>query len=113
MFDENSINGYASRYSDGMEYEIKELNIEALRREILRKCKKGTGYSTPRDKAKGNEQWQEDIQKKDIVSIKTDEIAEEELPLEEVLTERRRKYVTKEEFVHLLYNDILPPFIAE
>lgn len=96
-----------------MEYEIKELDMKALQEEILRKCRKKPEFLTPRDKTEDEEHEVEDLrEEEDVLSMKTDKITEE-LPFEDILAEKRRKYTAREEFIYSMYNDILPVLVAE
>lgn len=97
-----------------MEYELRELNMKALQEEILRKCRKKTEFLAPRDETEDEERETEDLhEEEDVVSMEIDEIAEEELPFEDILAEKRHKYTAKEEFIYSMYNDILPVLVAE
>lgn len=97
-----------------MEYEIRELNVKALQEEILRKCRKKTEFLVPRDETEDKRHEAEDLhEEKDVFSIETDKIVEEELSFEDILAEKRRKYTAKEEFVYSMYNDILPVLVTE
>lgn len=96
-----------------MEHAINELDIKALREEILHKCKKKTKPLTLPDETENDEHKEEDLYEEDIASIEAEKITDEELPFEEILAEKRRKYTTKEEFIYSLYNNILPAFITE
>lgn len=100
---------------DKMEHEIQELDMNALRKEILRKCGKRAKFSAVYDKEEDDEyQEEEDIQEVDVSSeTEVDKIVKEELPFEEILAEKRRKYTAKEEFIYLLYNDMLPFFVTK
>lgn len=96
-----------------MEYETRELDLKDLQEKILRKCRKKVEPLPPHDATENNDyQKTEDIQEKDAFEIKTDEIIEEK-QLVNILAEKRRKFTTKEEFIYLLYNDILPAFVTE
>lgn len=94
-----------------MEYKTKELDMKALKEEISRKCRKKTGPSVLPDETK-DERKEEDLREEDVASTETEKI-DEELPLEDLLAEKRRKYTTREEFIYSLYNNILPAFITE
>jgi len=94
-----------------MEHAIKELDVKALQEEILRKCRKKTELLTFPDETKN--EHKEDLYEEDIASIETEKTTDEELPFEDILAEKRRKYTTKEEFIYSLYNNILPAFVAE
>lgn len=98
-----------------MEYEIKELDLRALQEEILRKCRKKPEFLAPRDERSEDEEHEaEDLhEEEDVISMEIDKIAEEELPFEDVLAEKRRKYTAREEFIYLMYNDILPVLVLE
>ncbi|CAL1674674.1 unnamed protein product [Lasius platythorax] len=96
-----------------MEYEMKELDMKALQEEILRKCRKKAEFLAPRDETKDEEHAKDLHEEEDVFSMETDKIAEEELPFEDILAEKRRKYTAKEEFIYLMYNDVLPFLIAE
>lgn len=96
-----------------MEYKVRELDMKALQEEILRKCRKKTEHLTLPDKTEDDEYKEEDSYEEDVVSIETDKTTDEELPFEDILAEKRRKYTTKEEFIYSLYNNILPAFVAE
>ncbi|XP_011702082.1 PREDICTED: radial spoke head 10 homolog B2-like [Wasmannia auropunctata] len=95
-----------------MEYEIKELDMKALQEEILRKCRKKTEPLILFDETE-EVRKKEDLYEEDIDSIETEKITDEELPFEDILAEKRRKYTTKEEFIYSLYNEILPAFVTE
>jgi len=95
-----------------MEHAIKELDMKALQEEILRKCRKKTELLTFSDETK-NDEHKEDLYEEDVASIETEKTTDEELPFEDILAEKRRKYTTKEEFIYSLYNNILPAFVAE
>jgi len=95
-----------------MEHAIKELDMKVLQEEILRKCRKKTELLTFPDETK-NDEHKEDLYEEDITSIKTEKTTDEELPFEDILAEKCRKYTTKEEFIYSLYNNILPAFVAE
>lgn len=87
--------------------------MDELQKEIQRKCRKNSESLVFRDKTENDEYQKEYIQQENDVSImKNDEIAEE-LAFEEILAEKRRKYTAKEEFIYLLYNDILPTFVTK
>lgn len=96
-----------------MEDKIKELDMKALQEEILRKCRKKTGPSVLSDETEGDEHKEEDLHEEDIVSTEIEKTTNEELPFEDVLAEKRRKYTTREEFIYSLYNNILPAFVTE
>lgn len=90
---------------------IRESDIKKLQEEILCRCKKrANSLAACYEKIDDICDEEEDIQDVEISSTK-DEIAEDELPFEEILAEKRRKYTAKEEFIYLLYNDILPAFV--
>lgn len=95
-----------------MEYKIKELDMKALQEEILRKCKKKM-ESLIIPETKDDEHKEEDLYEEDVLSIETDKTTDDELPFENILAEKRRKYTTKEEFIYSLYNNILPAFVAK
>lgn len=38
---------------------------------------------------------------------------EDELPFQDILADKRRKYNAKEEFIYLLYNDVLKYFVKK
>lgn len=96
-----------------MALEIKELDVDALRKEILYKCKKEPEYLASRTETKDHEYRQKaDVQEEDILSMKTDEV-EEMAPFEDILAEKRREYTAKEEFIYSLYNSVLPAFVIE
>lgn len=92
---------------------IKEPDIKELQKEIPCKCEIraefiGSCYEEISDICQ-----EEDIRVVDTFSVKDDKIIEEELLFEEILAEKRRKYTAKEEFIYLLYNDILPTFVTK
>lgn len=96
-----------------MEYKIRELDMQALQKEILRKCRKKTEPLALSGKMEDDE-YKQDVHETDVVSIETEKtITDEELPFEDILAEKRRKYTTKAEFIYSLYNNILPAFITE
>jgi len=98
-----------------MEYKIRELDMQALQEEILRKCRKKTKKEplALSDEMEDDE-YKQDVHEKDVVLIETEKtITDEELPFEDILAEKRRKYTTKEEFIYSLYNNILPAFVTE
>lgn len=97
-----------------MEYEMKELDMKALQEEILHKCRKKLEFLAPRDKREDEEHEAEDLrEEEDVLSMETDKITERELPFEDILAEKRRKYTVREEFIYSMYNDILPVLVAE
>lgn len=98
-----------------MEHEIKKLDLKALQEEILRKCRKKPEFLGPRDESSEDEKHEaEDLhEEEDVLSMEIDKIAKEELPFEDVLAEKRRKYTAREEFIYLMYNDILPVLVLE
>ncbi|KYQ59346.1 Radial spoke head 10 like protein B [Trachymyrmex zeteki] len=98
-----------------MEYNVtKELDMQALQEEILRKCRKKTESLILPDEMENNKKHkEEDLYEEDITSIETERTTNEELPFEDILAEKRRKYTTKQEFIYSLYNNILPAFVAE
>ncbi|KOX81041.1 Radial spoke head 10 like protein B [Melipona quadrifasciata] len=72
-----------------------------LKEFISRKCQKKVIFL----ESYGEEEEVEDIEEK------KSEI--EELAFEDILADKRRKYSAKEEFIYLLYNDILKYFVIE
>ncbi|XP_017792632.1 PREDICTED: phosphatidylinositol 4-phosphate 5-kinase 5-like [Habropoda laboriosa] len=54
-----------------------------------------------------------DEEEEEIEDVEEESETTQELPLEDILAEKRRKYNAKEEFIHLLYNDILKYFVKE
>ena len=99
--------------NNNMEYVTKELDMKSLQEEILRKCRKKTESLILPDETENDKEHKEDLFEEDIVSIETEKTTNDELLFEDVLAEKRRKYTTKQEFIYLLYNNILPAFVAE
>lgn len=95
-----------------MEYKIKELDMKALQEEILRKCRKKAEFLDSRDDETKEHEAKDLHEKEDVLSMEIDKITED-LPFENILAEKRRKYTAKEEFIYLMYNDVLPFFVAE
>ncbi|KAG7208859.1 hypothetical protein KM043_015044 [Ampulex compressa] len=85
----------------------------ALYAEILRKCRKSVISSELYDQSEVVEEEEEDVQEMYNVEEVAEKIVEEELPYDDVLAEKRRKYTAKEEFIYLLYNDILNAIILK
>lgn len=91
---------------------IREFDIKELQEEILCKCKK-TEESLAPCYEEADVCQEEDILDVDTYLIKDDKIPKEELPFDEILADKRRKYTDKEELIYLLYNDILPAFVTK
>ncbi|XP_032688229.1 uncharacterized protein LOC116852217 [Odontomachus brunneus] len=92
---------------------IKESDIKELQREILCKCRRRAECIVPCYEEADDICQEEDIRDVDTSSSKDNGITKEELPFEEILAEKRRKYTAKEDFIYLLYNDILPAFVTK
>ena len=74
-----------------------------LKELISRKCRK---------KVISLESYGEEEEEVEDIEEKESEIIEE-LAFEDILADKRRKYSAKEEFIYLLYNDILKYFVIE
>lgn len=96
-----------------MEYKIRELDMQALQKEILRKCRRKTELLALSDETEDDEHKEEDLHEEDEASIETEKTTDKELSFEDILAEKRRKYTIKEEFIYSLYNSILPAFVTE
>ncbi|XP_034188696.1 uncharacterized protein LOC117608151 isoform X2 [Osmia lignaria lignaria] len=78
-----------------------------LREILLHKCRKKLKRIQSYDEEEEWEETEETINNlENVKSI-------EELPLEDILAEKRRKYTIEEEFTFLLYNDLLQFFLKE
>lgn len=91
---------------------IKESDIRELQREILCKCRRTAESIAPCYEEADDVCQEEDVRDVDT-SLAKDNGITKELPFEEILAEKRRKYTAKEEFIYLLYNDILPAFVTK
>ncbi|XP_014469332.1 PREDICTED: uncharacterized protein LOC106741638 [Dinoponera quadriceps] len=76
--------------------EIKELDVKELQRKILCKCQKAEFLAPCYEEEDVCQE--EDIEDIKALSMKDDKIVEEELPFEEILADKRRKYTAKEEW---------------
>ena len=92
---------------------IKELDMNSLQEEILRKCGKKTEALILPDETENDKEHKEDLFEEDIVSIEIEKTKKDKLLFEDVLAEKRRKYTTKQEFIYSLYNNILPAFVVQ
>ncbi|XP_018394290.1 PREDICTED: phosphatidylinositol 4-phosphate 5-kinase 3-like [Cyphomyrmex costatus] len=80
--------------------------MKTLQEEILRKCRKKTESLIFPDKMENDEEFkEEDLYEEDVISVETEKTTTEELPFEDVLAEKRRKYTTKQEFIYSLWNE--------
>lgn len=92
---------------------IKEIDIKELQGEILCKCRRNA-ESLVSCYEKVDDVCQEDDTRDTEASLmEDDEIIRQEPSFEEILAEKRRSYTAKEEFIYLLYNNILPAFVTE
>lgn len=78
-----------------------------LREILLQKCRKKVKGIQSYDEEEEWEETEETIN--NLENVKS----VEELPLEDILAEKRRKYTIEEEFIFLLYNDLLQFFLKE
>lgn len=81
---------------------IKKMN-STLKEVISEKCRKKV---ISLESNSENEGEVEEMEEKESEII-------EELPFEDILADKRRKYSAKEEFIFLLYNDSLQYFVKE
>lgn len=72
-----------------------------LKEMLLEKCRKKVISSV--------ESFEEE---EEVIEEKGSETSED-LPFEDILADKRRTYSPKEEFIYLLYNDILKYFVKE
>ncbi|KAL6258173.1 hypothetical protein P5V15_010098 [Pogonomyrmex californicus] len=78
-----------------MEYKRRELDIKALREKILHKCRKKTEPLILPNVTEDEKHKKENLYEQNICAMKIDKIIE--LPFENILAEKHRKYTTKEE----------------